>query len=71
MMAIEKTPHGSFVFLTCGCGATRLREHPTGAAFLVKIQKACASHVAEKERIRAVLRGELVSPFTRELANVS
>jgi hypothetical protein len=71
MMPIEKTPHGSLVFLNCGCAAIRLLEHPTGAAFLVEITEACATHASETERIRAVLRGELVSPFTRELENAS
>jgi hypothetical protein len=71
MMPIENTPHGSLMFLKCGCAATRLRDHPTGAAFLVEINDACAMHAADKERILAILRGEFVSPFTREFSEVS
>jgi len=67
MMPIEKTPHGSLIFLRCGCAALRLLEHPTGAAFLVEITEACSAHASEIERIRAIVRGESVSLFTREL----
>lgn len=72
MTPIEKTQHGMLLFLKCGCAAFRLLEHPTGAAFLVRIEQACESHpVDEPERIRAILRGELVSPFTRALEKAS
>ena len=71
MIPIEKTPHGSLVFLKCGCAAMRLLEHPTGAAFLVEITEACTTHAGEIERIRAILRGEPVSVFTRELEKAS
>jgi hypothetical protein len=71
MMTIEKAPHGSLVFLKCGCAAQKMLEHPTGAAFLVQITEACATHASEIERVRAILRGELVSPFTRELEKAS
>ena len=72
MTPIEKTQHGMLLFLKCGCAAFRLLEHPTGAAFLVKIQQACQSHPADgPEGIRAVLRGELVSPFTKMVESAS
>jgi hypothetical protein len=67
MIPIEKTPHNAVIFLTCGCAAQRMLDHPTGAAFLVQVFEPCASHRTESARVRAVSRGELVSPFTREL----
>ena len=71
MMTIEKAPHGCLVFLKCGCAASKLLEHPTGAAFLVEITEACTTHEGEVERIRAILRGEPVSLFTRQLEKAS
>ena len=69
MIPIEQTDSGMLIFLKCGCAAWRLRAHPTGAAFLVHIwSQACDAHSnGETQRIWAVPKGELVSPFVRVL----
>jgi hypothetical protein len=69
IMPIEKTPHGILTFLKCGCAVVRLLEHPTGAAFLVDIRRACDSHAGDQ--IRSIMRGELVSPLTKQLDQAS
>ena len=52
-------------------GGRVIATGPTGAAFLVQITEACTTHESEVERIRAILRGELVSLFTRGLEKAS
>ena len=66
MTPIEQIPHGALVFLKCGCAARRGLTHPTGAAALVVIQKACEAHASNAERVLALLKGELVSPFAKQ-----
>lgn len=63
--SIEETRDGTLVFLACGCAASRMLAHPTGAAFLMHIHQACDAHAGDK--LRSILKGELVSPFTRPL----
>lgn len=73
MMPIEQTTNGTLIFLRCGCSAWRLLGHPTGSAFLVNvIQPACDAHTdGGPERVWAIKKGELVSPFTRTLVEAS
>ena len=62
---IERAHDGTLLFLKCGCAAYRVTAHPTGAAFLVQIQQPCDSHASTAEQIWSILKGELVSEFTR------
>jgi hypothetical protein len=65
MIPIEQTAERMLIFLECGCAAVRVLSHPTGAASLVQVWQPCEAHAGEKERVRAVLKGAMVSPLVR------
>jgi hypothetical protein len=70
MIPIEKAPEAILLFLECGCAAERVQLHPTGQAVLVRIVERCETHRAEPERFRAIVSGELVSPYVRTPATL-
>lgn len=65
MTPIERTHEGALIFLACGCAVFRLRSHPTGTAFLVKIWKTCDEHSTESQHFWSIPKGELVSSYQR------
>ena len=65
MTPIEQIPNGTLVFLKCGCGALKALMHPTGAAALVEIKKACQVHASEATRGLSLPKGERVSAFAK------
>lgn len=69
MIPIEQAPQGALVFLQCGCAGWQVLAHPTRAAFLVRIiEPACEAHGEPgPEHIWSLKKGELVTPFAREL----
>ena len=73
MIPIEQTAHSTLVFLQCGCAGWRSLAHPTGTAFLVNIfHQVCEAHAdAGPHRVWSVPKGELVSPFVRNLEKAS
>lgn len=71
MVPIERTSQGIVLFLDCGCAAVRGLTHPTGGAALVQIITPCEAHTERAERVRVVLKGEMVSPFVRTPVTLS
>lgn len=69
MIPIEQAPRGALLFLSCGCAGWHMLAHPTGAAFLVRIiEPSCEAHGEPgPEHVWSLKKGELVSPFTRDL----
>jgi hypothetical protein len=70
MTPIEQAHDWTLLFLECGCAGYRLRSHPTGAAFLVKVYQPCVEHRSETTSMWSIPKGELVSPFRFRERNV-